>query len=228
MEKTKGTYVAVDFSDSTVTLFDDILKEFDLKKDFKDKYHCTLVYSKKKLNWFRTSKGDKDKSAVNKLVTIKGFGHFDTEDGKNLHVILDCPYCEAEFQRAKKAGATFDYNKYTPHVTLMYNCKNFTYIDQGDKFIGKKVLIVNEYIEDLNLDWLEEKVIEESGEKSHWEEFTKSVKDAASRGNSNNPGIMDTINKFKSDNKRIRETVQPEGINPADVIMKHLYEDKGN
>jgi hypothetical protein len=228
MEKTGGTYVGVEFSDSTIKLFNDILKEFGLTKDFDDKFHCTLVYSKKKLNWFKTSKGDKTKSEVNKLVKIKGFGHFDTEDGKNLHIILDCPYCEAEFARAKKAGATFDYDKYTAHVTLMYNCKDFTYSDQGKQFIGNKVLITNEYIEDLNLDWLDEKVkkddkpiVEESSTKNHLGEFLKTVNDA-SHGTPGVPTLTDGVKKFMDDNKKIKEHKQEAFVDPADAIREHL------
>ena len=62
---------------------------------------------------------------INKLVTIKDIAHFDTPEGKNLHLVLDCPWCEQQHRRSIKAGGTYDYDKYTPHVSIMYNCGKF-------------------------------------------------------------------------------------------------------
>jgi len=166
--KTPGTYSDIIFSKASNKKLDDIIKYigFD-KKDFNDDYHCTIVYSRKKLNWFKTSNGSKQdkngevKSKISKLVKIKSFGHFDTEDGKNLHVVIDCPLCESQFKKAEKAGMEFDYPKYTPHVTLLYDCtkdrKNFD-ISQIDmsKYIGEKLEVVEERITKLNKDWLKD------------------------------------------------------------------------
>jgi len=166
MKAPDGTYMDVVFGSSTNKLFDKIIKEFGLEKDFKDDYHCTIIYSKKYLPYLKTSKGDKQveakaNSKINKLVKIKDFGHFKTPEGKNLHIVLDCPYCKTEFARTIKAGATTDYPEYVAHVTLMYNCKDFDLDfkknkDLTKKFIGQKVEIVEERISPLNTNWVED------------------------------------------------------------------------
>lgn len=152
LKGTKGTYVAVKFNELSNKLFNEILDAFGLTKDFDDDFHCTIAYSRKALPYFKTSKGDPDRSNIIESAKIKDFGHFDTDKGKNLHIVLDSKYCLKEFNRSKNHGATYDHDKYTPHITLMCNCKEFTYNDElGKKFIGKPITIVEEYIEDLNL-----------------------------------------------------------------------------
>lgn len=158
-----GTYSDIIFSSESNKKFDKIIKSFGLEKDFTDAYHCTLTYSKKKLPFLKTSKGEKqDKdgncsSKISKLIKIKDFGHFDTDEGKNLHVVLECPWCEAQFNRAIKAGATTDYPNYTAHVTLMYDCGDFTYREElGKEFIGETIEIVEERISPLNENWVED------------------------------------------------------------------------
>ena len=164
-----GTYADVIFSKASNKKFDEILKDFGLKKDFNDAYHCTLTYSKKYLPYLKTSKGVKqDKSGnakdkISKLVKIKSFGHFDTNDGKNLHADLECKWCEAQFDRAIRAGATTDYPSYKAHVTLMYDCKDFTLDPKSEvykKWIGETIEIVEERISPLNENWVEEKTKE--------------------------------------------------------------------
>lgn len=150
-----GTYMAVKFCQESNNKLIEIIKSFGLEKDFNDEFHCTITYSKKELVGFKTCLGEST-SKLKNFVKIKGFGHFDTDSGKNLHIILECPFCEIEFARAKAAGATFDYDKYTAHVTLMYNCKDFTYSNQGDKFIGNKLIINEEYVETLNENWIDD------------------------------------------------------------------------
>jgi len=159
----KGTYSDIIFSEKSNKLLDYILEYYNLKKDFKDAYHCTLIYSKKHILNYKTSKGvlqDKNgnaKSKINKLVKIKSFGHFDTEDGKNLHIELECLWCHTQFNRAIKSGGIFDYDKYVPHVTLMYNCGKDFDISRRDttKWIGRKLEVIEERISELNEDWVE-------------------------------------------------------------------------
>ncbi len=161
-----GTYSDIIFSNNSNKKIDKILKYLNFKKDFNDNYHCTLIYSKKYLQYFKTSKGTKQvngeaKSKLSKLIKIKGFGHFDTPEGKNLHMILDCPWCKVQFDRAMKCGAKYDYDEYVPHVTLMYNCtsKNSRFdISKVDmkEFIGVTLEIVEERISILNENWVED------------------------------------------------------------------------
>ena len=157
-----GTYMDVVFSKESNKKLDEIIKSFGLEKDFTDAYHTTIVYSKKEIPLLKTSKGKSQrkghaKNELSKLVKIKEFGHFDTDDGKNLHVVLDCKFCETQFDRATRAGATSDYDKYTAHITLMYDCGDFTVDDEiSAEFIGETLEIVEELITPLNEDWVEE------------------------------------------------------------------------
>lgn len=170
METKNGTYYDIIFDAKSNKKLEDITKALGLEKDFNDDYHCTLTYSKKRKTTLKTSKGVvqtkggdyKDFNAKNKLnllTKIKEFGHFDTKDGKNLHIVLDCSWCEKQHNRSIKAGCTFDYDKYTPHVTLMYNCGDFNLDDNEDKwkkFIGTTLYIVEERISPLNDNWVED------------------------------------------------------------------------
>ncbi len=167
MKEQPGTYSDVVFSKESNKKLESITKAFGLKKDFNDEYHCTLTYSKKKVPYLKTSKGIKQdktgncKNKISKLVSVKDFGHFDTDEGKNLHVVLDCKWCKTQFDRAIKSGATTDYPDYTAHVTLMYNCDDFTYTDDiGKEFIGTTIEIIEERISPLNLNWVEEKIVD--------------------------------------------------------------------
>ncbi len=166
-----GTYMDIIFSKESNNKFDEIIKAFGLEKDFTDAYHCTITYSKKKVPFLKTSKGKKQrngkvKNKLSKLIKIKSFGHFETDEGKNLHVVLECPWCETQFNRAIKAGATTDYPEYTAHVTLMYNCEDFVVDDEiGAEFIGETIEIVEERISVLNENWVEEKTKDKDKDK---------------------------------------------------------------
>ena len=160
-QKISGTYYDCTFSDLSNKKIDNILKELGLKKDFKDDYHCTLIYSKKYIPHFKTSKNDKQvhgevKSKVNYLVKIKDFGFFNTEDGKNLHIVLDCDVCKKQFDKAIKEGASYDYPEYVAHSTLMYNCKDFILPEKiAAKYIGTRLEVQEERISVLNENWLD-------------------------------------------------------------------------
>jgi len=163
MAETKGTYADIIFSKNSNKKLDNIIKEFGLEKDFTDAYHTTITYSKIPVPFLKTSKGTKQvkgsaKNKLSKRVKIKSFGHFDTDEGKNLHVVLECKFCQEQFDKAIKQGATTDYPEYTAHITLMYNCKDFTVDDEiGAPYIGETLEIVEERISPLNLNWVEDK-----------------------------------------------------------------------
>jgi hypothetical protein len=175
----QGTYADIIFSKESNKKLDSIIKSFGLKKDFTDAYHCTLTYSSKPVPFLKTSKGTKQvdgkaEDTISKLIKIKGFGHFDTDEGKNLHVVLECPWCETQFQRAIKSGATTDYPNYTAHVTLMYNCKGFDLDFKKNKdltkpFIGNTIEIIQERISPLNEDWVEDSLKDDKDNKDNKE-----------------------------------------------------------
>jgi len=214
--KQTGTYVDVIFDKEGTKLLNSIIKSFGLTKDFTDAYHCTIAYSKKPIPDFNTSEGDSQddsgnaRSKISKTITIKGFGHFDTPEGKNLHVEWNSPYCKAEAQRALDEGGTTDYSEYKAHSTLMYNCKDFTYSKEiGKEFIGKEVQIIEERIQPLNEDWVEDSKKEEKKEKKP---MTASVKkslitEARASGNRVPPKKKEEVQKPKKiDDKIVIDT----------------------
>jgi len=159
-----GTYMDVTFSNRSNKIFNEIIKSFGLTKDFNDEFHCTIAYSKKPLPNLTTVGGNTQDEqgnafeSIRKIATIDHFGHFDTDEGKNLHVVLKSNFCNDEFNRAINAGATTDYPKYISHVSLMYDCKDFTVTDDmATKFIGSKIEIISERISPLNGNWVEDK-----------------------------------------------------------------------
>jgi len=172
IEKPIG-YVGVMFSSESNRLLNQILKDLGLQKDFNDNFHCTIAYSKKNFKFKLPNenentvkiKDDQIMVPVKEQCSIKGFGNFKTNEGLNLHIELNCLFCKSEFNRCIKSGAVYDYNKYIPHITLMYNCA-LPGEDKGipmkyfkntlDKYIGKKLTIVREYKQVLNKDWLKD------------------------------------------------------------------------
>jgi len=149
-------YVDIKFNKRSEDLLDKIIEDIGLKKDFKDEYHCTIAHSKKPF--------DIDLRAnIKENCTIKGFGNFNTDNGLNLHVELDCLFCQSEFKRCIKNGAFYDHPKYIPHITLLYNCeKNGTKLKvkdlkrKLDKYIGLTLDIISESKSKLNKNWLKD------------------------------------------------------------------------
>jgi len=165
VNSTRGTYVAVDYSPASVKFLDDIIKLLGLKKDFKDSYHTTIAYSTTEFVFYpKTCMSRRKKRkwvpADKKIIKIKSIGHFKTPEGKNLHIELDAPFLESEHKRTLQAGAKYDFDKYIPHITLMYNCGKFDVKDLPqetlDKIIGKPLVMKDEYVEKLNLNWNED------------------------------------------------------------------------
>jgi len=166
-------YVGVTFSTESVKLLNQLIKDLGLQKDFKDDFHCTIAYSEKDFEFKLQNESESTvKIKDNKIIvpvkeygTIKSFGNFKTDEGLNLHVALDSTFCKSEFKRCMKSGAVYDYDKYIPHITLMYNC-TLPGEDKGipikyfkntlDKYIGKKLTIVREYKQPLKKNWLKE------------------------------------------------------------------------
>lgn len=211
----KGTYVDVIFDKEGNDKLDKIIKAFGLEKDFKDAYHCTIAYSKKPIPKFKTITGDAQdstgnaKSKISKTMTIKGFGHFDTPEGKNLHVEWDSPFCKAEAQRALDEGGTTDYPEYKAHSTLMYNCGDFKLDKEIYKeFIGCEINIIQERIQPLNEDWVEDSKKDKKEEKEEKKPMTASlpksvIKEARKSGNIIQPKKKEVQKPKKIEDKMV-------------------------
>lgn len=161
----EGTYVGVNYTQASVDELQYITKLLGLEKDFDDQYHTTIAYSKRMFTFFPYTCGSKRRKVkfvpgnMNK-VKIKDIGHFNTPEGKNLHIVLDAPFCDMEHKRTLRAGAQYDHDKYIPHITLMYNCKDFdinTFKKENaetyHKIIGTHLVLKDEYVEKLDPNW---------------------------------------------------------------------------
>ena len=143
LEKSKGTYAAVRYSDESIKKLEKVVKELpNPNYDF----HTTLLYSRKYLPNY------KPLGKIQETATVNGFKIFDTQDEKRALVLtLDCPFLvNRHNELMKEHGATYDYDEYIPHITLSYDLED----RQIEKINFNEVLeIVLEYSEDLKLDW---------------------------------------------------------------------------
>ena len=156
-KKKKGTYAGMKFCKNTKDSLKDLIREFKVPKPLGvSKYHTTLVYSEKYLP---------DYKPLGKLGTpLVGVpvecDKWETQDGSNALVLT---FKSPELSKRHKSlmkehDAKWGYPTYTPHVTLSYDCGDFDVKDinkhlQGEPF---SIKMVNEYHEDLNLDWVKD------------------------------------------------------------------------
>ena len=125
------TYSEVLFSQKSGILINELLSDLGLKKDFKRAFHCTITYSRTVVPDLTTSKGVKqiDGKAENDIFEIAKpikLGSFLTRRGtSSLHIELDCPFCQEEVLRHIAAGVDRDFPIYNPHITILYDAKDF-------------------------------------------------------------------------------------------------------
>jgi len=88
----------------------------------------------------------------------KGFEVWDSQPDDDGHVAkclvmcYDCPELVKRHEELmEEHGATYDFDDYKPHITFSYDVADMNPKDLP-KFDGK-IEIVEEYGEDLNLDW---------------------------------------------------------------------------
>lgn len=156
--QTKGTYAGTYFDTATTEAVKKYVKDNKIPKPVNmSKLHTTVLYSRKYLPEFKAA-GKYDTPMVGKpieLVIWKTQGDDDKEPSNCLVLKYDCPELVARHKSLmKEHGATFDYDEYTPHITLSYDIGDMS-IDQltDIKKAIPRINIVEEYGEDLNLDW---------------------------------------------------------------------------
>lgn len=158
-EQTKGTYAGVRFDTATNKALHDYVRDNKIPTAVRpDRFHTTLLYSRKYLPNYK---------AAGKIsppwfgAPQKDFVVWETQDKASKCLILkfDCPQLEKRHKELmKEHEATYDYPKYETHITLSY--------DIGDLDVKslppitdwiKKIAIVEEYQEDLDIDWAKNK-----------------------------------------------------------------------
>ena len=112
-----GTYVSMDLSDQCRELIDHFV-EMNLgltERVDKSTYHITVIYSRAPVPSAEQYAG----STTDIGATVTGYEVFPTKnDGKCLVMRLDFPYAETLNKQLTAEGATSDYDKYKPHMTI--------------------------------------------------------------------------------------------------------------
>lgn len=150
-EESKGTYAGVRFSDKTKTAIKKFIKENNIPNSLDiDKSHCTLLFSRKYCPDFK-ARGE----LVTPLIgNPTKFEVWDTSDDKHALVLKfkseDLENRHNELMSTHKA--TYDYDEYKTHVTFSYDVGKEFDVNSLPNF---KVIIeiVEEYQEDLKLNW---------------------------------------------------------------------------
>lgn len=145
----KGTYVGLRVLDpASSLLYKHCLDAgIEVKKSMYDKrLHTTLIYSRK---YCPDIVPDKETKHICKFI---GYDIFGDKDEKILVVKLNAPTVTGRhIQLMADHSATYDYPVFQPHITLTYT---FTGTDvAGLPPIDFDIILGEEYIEDLKLDW---------------------------------------------------------------------------
>ena len=154
-DKNKGTYAGVRFDDDTIKRFEAFAKENEIPNHVPSKkLHSTVLYSRKYLPDYEAP-GDYKTPLTGKPTGFDVWKSQPDEDGKTSNCLILKYGCPELTKRHKSLmdehGATFDFDKFDPHVTLSY--------DIGDMDVSKlkpdvgDINITSEYKEDLNFDW---------------------------------------------------------------------------
>ena len=152
-EDKPGTFVGAHFSAESKAKFMEAMKAMDVPNPLnKTEMHLTLIYSRKNLPEFK-ARGKMDPPIV---VKAKKLNIFPTKDKVNALVVeLDAPEMVARHESImKEHGATYDYDKYIPHITLSYNCGDFDVDKHNVAEILGSLEIIEEYDEELELEWV--------------------------------------------------------------------------
>lgn len=153
--KNKGTYIAYHLSNSSMHTLEKWMKDKEIPNALhKDKLHVTIVYSRKYLPDFK-ARGNLSPTPLAKPKEFVIWKNSDDSGEKNancLIMLLNFPEAEKRHKQIRdEHGATFDYDKYQPHITLSYNIGD---MDIKDLEVPKLNLTFDEeYMEDLDLDW---------------------------------------------------------------------------
>jgi hypothetical protein len=152
-----GTYLGVNFSPSSVAMVQRYMKDNKIPNPVKaQKIHSTVIYSRKFLpnlkpiTRFQHDLIAKfDEFVVWKTTPPEG----STQEPWNCLVMkLTCPgLVSLHNQYMKEHGATYDYDQYSPHLTLSYNIGDFDI--KHLPVLTDNIEIIGEYVEDLDLDW---------------------------------------------------------------------------
>ena len=152
----QGTYAGVKYSTKSVDAIRRYLKDNNIPNQVNTKkIHTTLLYSRKFLPKFKAQGmlTHPIKATFEKFVVWETTPPDPKQTPWNCLVMqLRCPELVNLHKRyMKEHEAEYDYDVYTPHVTLSYNIGDLD-IKQLPRF-EDTLYITEEYMETLNLDW---------------------------------------------------------------------------
>jgi hypothetical protein len=154
-KEAKGTYAAVRFSDETIADIKKYIEENNIPNHTKfDKMHTTLLYSRKHCPNYEPA-GEYEEALHGKPEKFEKWPSQPDDDGNVAMCLVLRYHCPDLVKRHVKLmdehKGTYDFDEYKPHITFSYDVADLQCKDLP-KYEGK-IEIVEEYGEDLNLDW---------------------------------------------------------------------------
>ncbi len=151
----KGTYAGVRFSEDSVKRIRTFAKENKIPNRVPHKkFHTTVLYSRKYLPDY---KPQGNVNMVGKPTKFEVWESQPTPERKCTQCLV-LMYDSPELVKRHKAlvkehDAEYDFDEYKPHVTLSYNVGEDFDLKKLDPSQIGNIDIVEEYMEELNLDW---------------------------------------------------------------------------
>lgn len=162
-QQSKGTYAAVTFDSSTTDAIAKYIADNDIPNPIATgKMHCTVLYSRKYLPDYE-AQGKIDPPWIGhpeKLEVWESKGKLRDEEPKRCLVMkFTCDKLSARHKELMdEHQATYDFPEYKTHITLSYDIGD---MDESKlpsiKDAVDQIKIVEEYSEDLDLDWAKTK-----------------------------------------------------------------------
>lgn len=151
-----GKYVGVHFDQDTIEQVQKILNDEQIPNPISpEDVHSTIAHSKTDIPDYEPDGEFEEPQEA----SINGFKIFNTsEGGRCLVATLDSDYLHSRHQKTLDHGATYDFDEYIPHVTLSYNVGDDwddSNLDKlTNKYGGTRLGISDEYMSDLDPDWV--------------------------------------------------------------------------
>lgn len=141
----KGTYVSVKIKNAKKLV--DWFSSQGVKTIIPEQLHSTISYSRSE---FKREPSESE-------IVVPSFSLREIAPlGDEGAIVLkyDSEKMQNRFNECIKAGATYDYDEYIPHITISYNGKDLNL--NNLKIPDFDIVLYNETVEPLNLDWKED------------------------------------------------------------------------
>lgn len=155
IEGIHGTYAGVRFDQYTVRDLSLLQETLGIPNPLSpDKFHSTLLYSRKPLPNY-VPFGEYPLAPTSNTNQFE-LTVFKTASGKNALVLkYDCDFLSGRHRSLMKThGGTWDHPSFIPHITLSYDIGDFPVRLGPVAFLSeRKIVITTEYGDDLDLAW---------------------------------------------------------------------------